>query len=49
MVQWRQSGLKTGGVVGPIKIQQTEACNTGFRVSSQELLFNYIQILLFLF
>ena len=43
--QQRQSGLKTGGVVGPglktrgslvLKVQQKEVHSTGFRVSSLE-------------
>ena len=39
--------LKTGFVVGP-KIQQMNAHSTRLKLSSQEFLFNYIEIVLFL-
>jgi len=41
-------GLKTGWS-WVIKVQQMEACSTWLRVSSPEFLFNYTQIILFLF
>ena len=43
--QGRQSGVKTGGVVGPCL---RTGCSTGYRVSSPKFLFNYMQICLFL-
>ena len=53
---YKQQG-RHSGIMGPgfklevswvLKIQQTEASSTGLRISSQELLFNYMQIFLFL-
>jgi len=52
----RQSGLKTGRSWSmfenwgsqTLKVQETEACRTGLRVSSPEFFFNYTQIILFL-
>ena len=55
-MQWRQSGLKSGGCgsgfgnLGSwvLKVHQMEARSIILRVSLEEFLFNYTQIIIFL-